>query len=335
MRVRHLIIGVGLALLLSGCVQAVYDETPTVPATVVSATSTPLVPFELSPAAVPVEALPPSLYLEPAVVEVAVGETATVNIWVDGVQGLNGIRVELSFDPAHVRVEDADAGAEGVQIAPGRMPPPGRVMENRVDEEGGRIVYQVALDPGAGVDGSGVVASFTLRGVSEGGSPLRFEEVMALDPEGNELEIAPLSDGLVTVTGGAGEGEAVQPTAAPTVGLTPVPSPQPSPQPGAGGIYYVVQPGENLFRIGLKFGTTAQAIAAANGIDDPGRVQAGAMILVPVPPPQGTYGYYVQPRDTLYSIARRFGMEVDALAALNGIGPDYRIEVGQVLVVSP
>lgn len=341
MRVWKWMLGIGLALLLSDCVEPVYEETPTTPTTAPTV-STPIVPFELSPAAT-AEGLPPSLYLEPAVVELGVGEMATVNVWVDGARQLNGILVELSFAPTLVRVEDADPGAEGVQIAPGRMPPPGQVMENRVDQEGGRILYQVAMAPGTGVDGNGVVASFILRGLAAGSSALRFEQVAALDAGGDPLEIAPLSAGLVSVVGEGGEGEAPQPTTGPTAQPTAVPtaqptaaaSPQPSPQVSGGGIYYVVQPGENLFRIGLKFGTTAQAIAAANQIGDLEQVQAGAMILIPVPPPRGTYGYYVQPHDTLYSIARRFGMSVDTLASLNGIGADAVIEVGQILIVNP
>ncbi len=341
MRVWKWMLGIGLTLLLSGCVEPVYEETPTTPTTAPTV-PTPIVPFELSPVAT-AEGLPPSLYLEPAVVELGVGETATVNIWVDGARQLNGILVELSFAPTLVGVEDADPGAEGVQIAPGRMPPPGQVMENRVDQEGGRILYQVAMAPGTGVDGNGVVASFILRGLAAGSSALRFEQVAALDAEGDPLEIAPLSAGLVSVVGEGGEGEAPQPTAGPTAQPTAVPtaqptaaaSPQPSPQASRRGIYYVVQPGENLFRIGLKFGTTAQAIAAASQISDPEQVQAGAMILIPVPPPRGTCGYYVQPHDTLYSIARRFGMSVDTLASLNGIGADATIEVGQILIVNP
>jgi len=96
-----------------------------------------------------------------------------------------------------------------------------------------------------------------------------------------------------------------------------------------------VQPGENLFRLGLRFGTTAEAIAQASGLSDPNQVEAGLMVLIPVQPPRGRYAYYVQPRDTVYSIARRFGLTVEQLVSLNGIGPDYHIEVGQILVVVP
>ena len=101
------------------------------------------------------------------------------------------------------------------------------------------------------------------------------------------------------------------------------------------GIYYVVQPGENLYRIGLKFGTTPEAIGAASDIADINQVQAGTMILVPVAPPQGSAGYYVHRGDTLYSIARRFGMTAETLASLNGIGITSPIAVGELLIVTP
>jgi lipoprotein NlpD len=45
--------------------------------------------------------------------------------------------------------------------------------------------------------------------------------------------------------------------------------------------------------------------------------------------------YVVQPQDTLYSIAWRHDLDYRALARWNGIGPDYRISVGQVLNLRP
>jgi len=43
----------------------------------------------------------------------------------------------------------------------------------------------------------------------------------------------------------------------------------------------------------------------------------------------------VQREDTLYSIAWRHDLDYRALARLNGIGPDYRISVGQILTLRP
>jgi lipoprotein NlpD len=45
--------------------------------------------------------------------------------------------------------------------------------------------------------------------------------------------------------------------------------------------------------------------------------------------------YVVRPQDTLYSIAWRHDLDFKDLARWNNIGPDYRIEVGQVLQLQP
>lgn len=48
-----------------------------------------------------------------------------------------------------------------------------------------------------------------------------------------------------------------------------------------------------------------------------------------------TATYVVRPQDTLYSIAWRHDLDFKDLARWNNIGPDYRIEVGQVLTLQP
>lgn len=45
--------------------------------------------------------------------------------------------------------------------------------------------------------------------------------------------------------------------------------------------------------------------------------------------------YTVKPGDTLYSIARKHGLDYHDVAKWNGIGSDYRLEIGQVLKLGP
>jgi LysM repeat protein len=59
-------------------------------------------------------------------------------------------------------------------------------------------------------------------------------------------------------------------------GVTPVPV---TPQPG--GSTYRVLPGDNLFRIALKFGKSMQAIAAANGIVNYNLIYPGQVLKIP------------------------------------------------------
>ena len=45
--------------------------------------------------------------------------------------------------------------------------------------------------------------------------------------------------------------------------------------------------------------------------------------------------YVVRPQDTVYSIAWRYGLDFRDLARWNNIGSDFRIRVGQTLVLTP
>ncbi|MEW6049266.1 MAG: LysM peptidoglycan-binding domain-containing protein, partial [Bacillota bacterium] len=84
---------------------------------------------------------------------------------------------------------------------------------------------------------------------------------------------------------------------------------QPLPPCPAGSTRYTVQPGDTLFFIAQRFGTTVPAILAINPqITNPNLIFPGQVICVPaaVPPavcPPGSTLYTVQPGDTLFFIA--------------------------------
>lgn len=99
---------------------------------------------------------------------------------------------------------------------------------------------------------------------------------------------------------------------------------------------HVVQRGENLYRISLRYGTSVQAIAAANGIANPSRIYVGQRLSIPcgsAPPPSGGRFYTVRYGDTLYSIARHFGVSVQAIMRANGITNAHWIYAGQRLII--
>src|SRR5512140_2540180 len=57
--------------------------------------------------------------------------------------------------------------------------------------------------------------------------------------------------------------------------------------------YHVVQPGENLYRIGLQYGITFDVLMQANGILNPNLVYVGQSLCIPgatpPPPPPNPY----------------------------------------------
>ncbi len=106
---------------------------------------------------------------------------------------------------------------------------------------------------------------------------------------------------------------------------------------------HVVQAGESLSSIASSFGVTTQNLMYANGISDPNYIQVGQVLTiprgnvapppapVPVPAPQTTYT--VQAHDTLYSIAKRYGVTIEAVMAANGLTDRTYITTGQVLII--
>ncbi|HUY23251.1 MAG TPA: LysM peptidoglycan-binding domain-containing protein [Acidimicrobiales bacterium] len=109
---------------------------------------------------------------------------------------------------------------------------------------------------------------------------------------------------------------------------------------GAGDPAYAatttVQPGDTLSAIAARYHTTVAALAAANGIQDPNRIFAGATLQIPVtaPPtapasgsaapaaptsPAPAASVVVRPGDTLTSIAAQYHTTVAALMSTNHI----------------
>ena len=57
---------------------------------------------------------------------------------------------------------------------------------------------------------------------------------------------------------------------------------QPAPQPlMPGTVQYVVQPGETLYRIAVRYGMTAAALATSNGLSNPDQLLVGQVLLIP------------------------------------------------------
>ena len=77
----------------------------------------------------------------------------------------------------------------------------------------------------------------------------------------------------------------IDPAAQPVATATP-PPPEPTAAPeqqtnAAGEIIHVVQAGENLYRIALRYGLTYQELAAYNGIANPNALSIGQEIRIP------------------------------------------------------
>lgn len=56
----------------------------------------------------------------------------------------------------------------------------------------------------------------------------------------------------------------------------------PTPTPAVTETTYIVQAGDNLYRIGLKFGISHLVIASYNGLSDPSDIYVGQVLKIPL-----------------------------------------------------
>ena len=98
---------------------------------------------------------------------------------------------------------------------------------------------------------------------------------------------------------------------------------------------HVVQRGENLFRIALKYDRFAEDIAAANGITDSESLVVGQRLIIPliVGPPQPPVTHTVVAGETLAGIAAAHDRSLADILALNSLESADLIYIGQELTI--
>ncbi|MBT2709894.1 LysM peptidoglycan-binding domain-containing protein [Bacillus sp. ISL-47] len=92
---------------------------------------------------------------------------------------------------------------------------------------------------------------------------------------------------------------------------------------------YIVQPGDSLYTIALKYKTNIDGIKNANRLST-NTIYIGQSLAVPVHNERNTY--MVQPGDSLYTIAARFGVTIEELRRANQLRTNI-IYVGENFVI--
>jgi LysM repeat protein len=210
-----------------------------------------------------------------------------------------------------------------------------------------------------------ILATGCFRPAAPDVTPTSSEGAEAATPEEPDIEATAIANATLAAETAAaqtaepepGEEPAETSTApAPTATAepaTPMPTTRPpTPEPTAeatetpvpvGEVTHVVQAGENLFRIALRYDTTVEAIAQANGIANASQIYVGQELTIPAgsapsepsQPSPGGMTYVVQPGDNLFRIALRYNISHLRLAEYNGIANPSNIYVGQVIRIPP
>jgi LysM repeat protein len=187
---------------------------------------------------------------------------------------------------------------------------------------------------------------------SEGGqqSPMPGETIVsAVTPAGGQTSQpgtqvtsapaggTPVVSGPTATTapgGSSGAPTAVPPTTAP-----------PATSPDTGDyVWHTVQRGETAYSIAVRYGTTVNAIASANGLANPSQIYAGQKLKIPtsgsgsVPPSSGSPGgcrirHTVQAGEWVYQIARNYGVSPQSIVTANWLANPSLITPGMVLCI--
>jgi membrane-bound lytic murein transglycosylase D len=99
-------------------------------------------------------------------------------------------------------------------------------------------------------------------------------------------------------------------------------------------LVYVVRRGDTLYQIASAFGTTVDKIKDDNNLES-SSLTVGQKIVIQSGKPEGAAVYSVVAGDTLFDIARKYGMELSTLLTINGLSSRSKIYPGQELWVIP
>jgi murein DD-endopeptidase MepM/ murein hydrolase activator NlpD len=109
---------------------------------------------------------------------------------------------------------------------------------------------------------------------------------------------------------------------------------------------HVIQRGDTIYSLARTYGVSSQEILDLNGIKDAGRILAGQKIRIPgamtevsapqrdAPKPQTTLvEHRVAKDETLYGIARQYGISLKTLCSANNLSEAYKVKTGERLLI--
>ena len=108
--------------------------------------------------------------------------------------------------------------------------------------------------------------------------------------------------------------------------------------PTAVGVTHIVRAGETLSSIALDYGVSVADLVQANNLRDEDALALGQELFVPgvvAKTKDGLRVHVVRAGETLHVLAERYGVETEALKALNDLPDSDRIDVGQELLIPP
>lgn len=230
---------------------------------------------------------------------------------------------------------------------------------------GSRFAYQVTAVAVmaaivAGCSSSRFADSLFTGATGGAGGQSTYDQPMPPALVGNNPVVA----GQANAPAGNVQTAALPPAAGAPLAAVPPAAAQPVAQPLPQSTIITVQPGETLYSLSRTHGVSVSAIAAANGLTQSSQLTIGQRLTIPAPGSAAALGngpaplgvitqpnpaagpanttpantansgiHVVQSGETMYSIAQRYGVSPNDLAAANGMASPQLVRVGQELSV--
>lgn len=229
------------------------------------------------------------------------------NLTPDGIVGKSTWYKISQLYSAVARLAELDS--EGDTLGIGTVPPSSVLRQGSRGQDVITLQYllNVAAEYYPGIPAptqDGIFGSGTQQAVTA------FQRIMQLNPDGI---VGPMTwQALYDVYLGADQN---------------VPSPSPNPDT----IQYIVKPGDSLWLIARRYGTTVAAIQRQNNLTGD-LIRVGQVLTIPVSETPSYIEYTVKAGDSLWRIAQQYNTTVQALMNLNGLTSDL-LMIGQVLKV--
>ena len=96
---------------------------------------------------------------------------------------------------------------------------------------------------------------------------------------------------------------------------------------------YRLEPGDTLKSVAKKFDTNESTLKDLNNIYYLDSIRAGMEIIVPINSNQYFSYYTIEQGDSIYAIARKYNINPELLAGLNGLDMDDYIYPGQEILI--
>lgn len=96
---------------------------------------------------------------------------------------------------------------------------------------------------------------------------------------------------------------------------------------------YSIKEGENLESIAKRFATNVETLKNINNIYFDDQIRAGMDIVIPNNQEQYFNSYVIEQGDNLYAIARKYNINPELLASMNGLNIDEYIYPNQEILI--